>query len=565
MSRGFGCLITAMLLITLAACGSDDDAEPASGGDSPATTEGEEESSPITAQRVEVDSDAVAGVTVTAPPLGDRGPEPSGTLDFAWHTAFSPVWFDPSQNISAVTPYATQYILHDALVKGIPGQVFAPSLAEEYTVADDFTWASFRLREGLTFHDGSPLTTEDVKFSYENYSGTNSDQLKARTEEIEIVDDLNITFHFNSPFLDFMTLYGSTATGAGWVLPSDYYQEVGPEGFLAAPIGAGPFKFVENQDNNRITYEANTDYWKKNPGVQTLNWHNITDNATRFAALQTGEVDMANVFPGDLIDAIVADPNLTLVPTTATSVWLEFVGYEDPASPFHDRRVREAVSLALDRALINEAETGGAGSIQGQWVPADRTGALSVDEPYEYNPERARELMAEAGYPDGFDAGILTPLPNYFPLGERVITMLGDIGITAELNQMDRGAFLAGIGAGKDGELEGLIVNISGAGGDAMSRVRNFATCDGVSSRICDQRIDDAVAAYDAAVDPDERQAISDEIQQYMIDELHFVYIYDLGLNMAQGPDVEQPADEIWAQIPQVVYPGPWEDITVRN
>ncbi|MGF1598700.1 MAG: hypothetical protein ACFCVK_17525, partial [Acidimicrobiales bacterium] len=80
-----------------------------------------------------------------------------------------------------------------------------------------------------------------------------------------------------------------------------------------------------------------------------------------------------------------------------------------------------------------------------------------------------------------------------------------------------------------------------------------------------DQRIDDAVAAYDAAVDPDERQAISDEIQQYMIDELHFVYIYNLGLNMAQGPDVEQPADEIWAQIPQVVYPGPWEDITVRN
>jgi peptide/nickel transport system substrate-binding protein len=149
-------------------------------------------------------------------------------------------------------------------------------------------------REGLTFHDGSPLTTEDVAFTYENYTGTGAATLQDMLEEIEIVDDRSITFHFTGPFLDFMLLYGSTATGAGWILPSDYYQEVGAEGFLEAPIGAGPFKFVENQDNVKIVYEAFDDYWRKNPGVETINFNAITDPATRYAGISTGELDLAS-------------------------------------------------------------------------------------------------------------------------------------------------------------------------------------------------------------------------------------------------------------------------------
>jgi peptide/nickel transport system substrate-binding protein len=552
-------LVLALGMVAVA-CGSDDP-----GG----TTEGAEgggdgaQPSQITVEQIQGDS-GIVGEVVKADPLPERGPEPTGTLDYAWHTAFSPAWFDPSQNTSSVSQFATQYILHDALVKGVPGRVLAPSLAEEYELAEDFLSARFKLREGLTFHDGSALTTEDVKFSYENYAGANAAPLKEGLDRIEVVDDLNITFHFKKPFLDFMTLYGTTATGAGWILPSDYYQSVGPEKFLEKPIGAGPFKFVENQNNTRIVYEANTDYWKKNPGVKTINWNAIADSATRFAAVQTGEIDLANVMPGDLIDAIRNDPNMELVPTTATSVWMEFPGYEDPANPFHDKRVREAVSLALDRNAINQAETGGGGGIEGQWVPEDMPGALQVTEPWEYNVDKAKQLMADAGFAGGFDVVNLTPLPPYFPLAERVITMLGEIGIRTQLNQMDRGAFLAEINAGKAGKLGGIIINISGAGGDAFSRIRNFATCNGSASRICDPKIDEAVAAYDASIDPEERQEISDEVQQYMIDEMIFPYVYDLGLNMVQGPDVVEPPSKVWAQIPQYVYPGLWEDIHVK-
>ena len=559
--------------MVVAACGGDGDenaddaADAVSAGDEATeTTEAEDEGDEqVQVQDVESDQAGVAGETVTGDPTPtDKGPEPSGTLDYAWHTAFSPLWFDPQVNTSSVSQFATQYIVHDALVKSMPGRPFFPSLAEEYTVADDFTSVNFVLREGLTFHDGSPLTTEDVAFTYENYSGTGSDQLQGLLKEIEIVDDRSITFHFTEPFLDFMLLYGSTATGAGWIVPSDYYQEVGAEGFLEAPIGAGPFRFVENQDNVKIVYEAFEDYWRKNPGVQTLNFNAITDAATRYAGVSTGELDLANVMTGDLLQTVIDDPNVELVPTTAVPFWIEFIGYDDPESPFNDIRVREAVTLALDRVAINEAETGGGGESTGQWIPRQQQGALEAAA-IEQDLDRARELMAEAGYADGFEVAALTPLPPYFALGERVIQMLGEIGITTSLVQMDRGEFLAQVNSGDDANFEGLLVNISGAGGDAAVRVRNFATCDGAASRICDPNIDDPFAEYEASTDPEERAEILDGIQQYIIDEHLLPYVYTLGLNMAQGPDVEQPGNQVWAQIPQYVYPGPWEDITVSS
>ncbi|MDG2113828.1 MAG: hypothetical protein P8N02_14595, partial [Actinomycetota bacterium] len=128
----------------------------------------------------------------------------------------------------------------------------------------------------------------------------------------------------------------------------------------------------------------------------------------------------------------------------------------------------------------------------------------------------------------------------------------------------DRGAFLGDINSGKDGTLTGILINISGAGGGAAARVANFATCNGSASRICDDFVDARWADYLAATDADERTKILDEIQKYLIDEFIFVYAYTLGLNMAQGPDVATPSDEVWAQIPQYVYPGPWEDINVK-
>ncbi|MAW71479.1 MAG: ABC transporter substrate-binding protein [Actinomycetota bacterium] len=575
------------LALVASACGSDDDTSTSSSGDddvvaasssdddsssssddtaaAPTTTEKEEEQLVFSKGELKEEAAKVVGVTQTADPLGPRGPEPRGTLDYGWHSSFSPKYFDPSGNPAASSPYATQYIIHDAMVKNTPTRNFAPSLAEEYTIAEDFMSASFTLREGLTFHDGTPITTKDVEWTYMNYSGASAQVLHDMLDRTEIVDERTIIFHFNAPFLDFLLLYGTTSSGAGWILPSDYYQEVGKEGFAENPIGAGPYKFVKNDNNLKITYEAFTDYWRKNPGVKTINWHAIKDAATRVAAIKSGEIDMANVIPGTLLEAVRSDPNLQTISSSNVSFWLEFIGYDNPDNPFNDIRVREAAFLALNRVAINEMQSGGGGDSVGQWIPTGYNGVIDLTEDDVYQDvERAKELMVEAGYADGFDGGQITPLPNYFAMGERIISDLNEIGIRLTLNQMERGAFLGEINAGRDGTLTGVLVNISGAGGDAASRVRTFATCDGSASRICDKFIDLAFEQYQTSTDPDERTELIEAIQRHILDQHIFPYVYTVGHTMVQGTDVVEDAGEIWGQIPQYIYPGLWEDIHVK-
>jgi peptide/nickel transport system substrate-binding protein len=165
-----------------------------------------------------------------------------GTLTVGLHYAHSPMWLDPQVYNSPVFNHFI-YIVHNALIKPMVGNVWTYSLAEYAEMPKDYTYAKFRLRPGLTFHDGTPLTTEDVKWSFEHYQGINSQLLKDKTTSVEVVDDRTIIFHFKEPFFDFIDIY-AVVGGAAWVVPRHYYEKVGGEGFKQRPIGAGPFKFV---------------------------------------------------------------------------------------------------------------------------------------------------------------------------------------------------------------------------------------------------------------------------------------------------------------------------------
>ncbi|MPY92139.1 MAG: hypothetical protein GEV08_03465 [Acidimicrobiia bacterium] len=514
-------------------------------------------------ERLEV-SDAPEGVPTT---IGPRG-EPEGRFVYAWHTAFSPAWLDPSENPALITVYAFQYALHDALVKHLPGQPFAPSLAESYDIADDFRMATFTLREDARFHNGEPVTSADAKFSFENYRGANATLMKSKVERIETPDPRTIRFVFNEPFLDFLLLYGSAASGAGWVVPQEYYTEVGPDGFKQHPIGAGPYKFVRNDNNTEIELEAVPDYWRRSPNVKTLVYRFITDAATRFAAVQTGEVDAINQLDGALIPAAMGNSEFTVAATQAGPFWLEFPGWEQPGNPFNDIRVRKAISLAIDRQALSDAEAGGMAPIEGTWIPETWPGAITKDgvdpETYESNLDKAKQLMAEAGVPDGFEVPLFTPLPPYYSLAERLITQLGEIGIRTTLNKMERAAFVEALASGPDA-LPGIILNISGAPGDAASRIRAFATCEGASSRTCIPEVDQKFAAYEASTDAEERDRLITEVQRTLSDQYVFPYVYELAFVTVQGQTLANPWDEIWGAIPQYLYLGPYEDIELRS
>jgi peptide/nickel transport system substrate-binding protein len=491
--------------------------------------------------------------------------EPEGSYTYGFNTAFSPAWMDPQEYPAQATPYLVGFAVHDALVRHLPGRPLSPALAEWYEVADDFRSATFRLREGLTFHNGAPVTVEDVRWTYENYRGTAADLFKSRTERIETPDDRTIRFVFNEPFVDFLLLYGTAATGAGWIVPKDYYTQVGPDGFKRAPIGAGPFRFVRDLSAAEVEFEAFENYWRRSPGVKTFRIRFVPDSATRFAALQTGEIDIMTNLPASLLDAARANPQLRVKPSVSGNFWLEMPGWERPDSPFHDVRVRQAVSLALDRRANSAAEAGGLAPVEGTWIPTGWAGAIPPSEApdaWRTDVEEARRLMAEAGYPDGFDVVQLTPLPPFNSLAERVMGQLAEIGVRTRLNTMERAAFLEAATKGVDG-LPGLIINISSAPGDAAARIRAFATCNGSSSRTCIPELDAKFAEYEDETDPDERVRLITEVQRILLDQYVFPYVYTQTNLGVFGPKIASDPADVYGALPQFPLLAPYEDVEI--
>src|SRR3989475_4259407 len=157
---------------------------------------------------------------MVAPPAS-AGPE--GQMTWAVHTTLVPAWFDPAENIQG-TPFMVLYATHDALVKPMPGNPMAPSLAESWTASRDGLTYEFVLRKGVKFHNGDPLTAEDVKFSFERYRGGGASIFKSRVASVEIVDPHRVRFRMKQPWPDFMTFYATPATGAAWVVPKKYVE-----------------------------------------------------------------------------------------------------------------------------------------------------------------------------------------------------------------------------------------------------------------------------------------------------------------------------------------------------
>jgi len=201
---------------------------------------------------------------------------PAGEAVMAWMITIAPTWFDPSTAPPQITPFGILYALHDALVRPLPGQKMGNSLAESWAESPDGLAYEFKLRRGLTFHNGEDVTAEDVKFSFERYRGAGARELNTHVRRVEVVDPLTVRFVLNEPWPDFMTFYGSTATAAGLIVPKRYVTQVGDEGFRKHPIGAGPYKFVSHTPGVEVVFEANEQYWRRVPSVKRLIMRSVT-------------------------------------------------------------------------------------------------------------------------------------------------------------------------------------------------------------------------------------------------------------------------------------------------
>src|SRR5262245_11115163 len=263
----------------------------------------------------------VAVVALAAPPATAAAAVPAGRAVMAWHVTIAPSWFDPSTAPPQITPFGMLYAIHDALVRPYPGHKMGPSLAESWEESEDGLDYTFTLRPGLKFHNGDPLTTEDVKFSFERYRGAAASVLHERVARVEIVDPRVVRFHLKSPWPDFMTFFGSTASAVGLVVPKKYLTQVGDDGFKKHPIGAGPYKFVSQVPGVEVTLEAFTDYWRRAPNVKTLVMRSVPEATTRAVMVRTGEADIGIALDGPDADGLRRAGNIQIVSSKHASIF----------------------------------------------------------------------------------------------------------------------------------------------------------------------------------------------------------------------------------------------------
>ncbi len=482
-----------------------------------------------------------------------------GQLTWAVHVSLAPSWFDPSQATGIITPFMVLYALHDAMVKPMPGKALAPSLAESVTAAEDGRTYDFVLREHATFHNGDPVTADDVKFSFERYKGSAHQLMRDRVAAVEIIDRRHVRFRLKEAWPDFLTFY-ATNTGAGWIVPQKHIKTVGEEAFRKAPIGAGPYQFVSFTPGLELVLEAFTPYWRKTPAVKRLVLKVIPDEATRLAALTRGEVDIAYSIRGELAAGLKRTAGLTLKPAVVQGTFcLYFVDQWDPKSPWHDERVRRAASLAIDRKGSNDALTLGYSKITGNAIVPDGYEFFWQPPPPAYDPEAAKKLLAEAGYPGGFDAGEYFCDSSYANIAETVVDNLLTIGIRTKLRPIERAAFIKGY---SEKQYKNLIQAGPGAFGNAATRIEALLVKGGVFAYGSYPDIDELYRQQSVELDHAKREQILHKIQQIMVERTIFAPIWQLAFLNGIGPRVGESG---FGRIPLFPYTAPYEDITLKS
>jgi len=500
---------------------------------------------------------AVAAATASVP-YRVFAADPEGQLTWGIHVSLAPTWFDPAETPGIITPFMVLYALHDAMVKPMPGQPLAPCLAESFSASEDGLAYDFVMRKGAKFHNGDPVTAEDVKYSFERYRGASHDLIKDRVAAVETPDPAHVKFQLKAPWPDFLTFY-AIASGAGWIVPKKYAERLGDDGFKKAPIGAGPYKFVSFTPGVELVLEAFDQYWRKTPSVKRLVFKSIPEETTRLAALQRGEIDLVYSIRGELAEELRRTPGLTLKPVSPPApFWVYFADQWDPKSPWHDERVRRAASLAIDREAMNEAITLGYSKVTGSIIPHSFEFFWQPPMPA-YDPTKAKQLLAEVGHPNGFDAGEFYCDSSYSNVGEAVLDNFQAAGIRVKLRPLERAAFIEAYTRKK---LKNLVLGGSGAFGNAATRLETYVVKGGASVYGSYPDIDALYQKQAVELDRKKRAEILKQMQQILAERTIYAPIWELGFLNGAGARVGESG---FGLIQDFAYTGPFEDITLKG
>jgi peptide/nickel transport system substrate-binding protein len=481
-----------------------------------------------------------------------------GQMTWGVHVSLAPTWLDPAETPGLITPFMVLYAIHDALVKPMPGNPMAPSLAESWKASPDGLSYTFTLRRGVKFHNGDPVTAEDVKFSFLRYKGASNKLFKERVAGVDAVDAQTVRFRLKQVWPDFLTFYATPATGAAWIVPKKYVESVGDEGFKKAPVGAGPYKFVAFKPGVELTLEAYEQYWRKTPSVKRLVFRSVPDDTTRLAMLKKGEADIVYSLRGVLGEEVKRTPGLTFKPTLTTwTEWILFTEQWNPKSPWHDRRVRLAAAHAVDRQVINQAEYLGSARATGSIIPHAMEFAWQAPA-YPFDLAKAKALLAEAGYPNGFEGGAIATDMAYVTVLEAAANYLQAAGIRVTVRGLERAGFLK---ENAEKKLRPLVRTASGAPGNASTRLEAFVISEGTYAYGGYPDIDGLFREQVSEPDRNKREAALQKIQQLMHERVMFLPLLEPAFLNGVGPRV---AESGLGLITNHLYSAPFEDLKLK-
>ncbi len=485
--------------------------------------------------------------------------EQKGVFRGTIHWGVAAKWMDPSVTDLRAPGYFNLYMFHDALLKPMPDGMYTPCLAESWTISPDYKVYEFKLRKGVKFHNGDEMTAEDVVFTFNRYRGGNVKLIKSKLDRVEAVNPYLVRVTFKEPFVDFIDYLVPGFSTIAWIVPKKYIEKVGDAEYLKHPIGCGPYKFVEYKPGVKVVAEAFDDFWRKKPNVKRMEWIITKEKATRFAMVNKGEVDLATLMSGVFYEKVKNTSGLRVLNPASSSTWTVIIHSQwDPKSPWSDVRVRKAASLAIDRQALADVH----------WPDGAPMGTLGLTgdantlprKPDPYDPEQAKKLLAEAGYPNGVDAGVFYPYAGgYWPMGEQVANDWKAVGINVKVVLIEKQIMLARRRAGK---LMGSVFVDSNSFPTIAARLSYQLTPPAGASQY--PEINSAWKKYLVSTDPKERKDLITGIQEIMYDKYMFIPLGQATSPAAIGPRVEGDPYGIKKPFP-LWFVSPLEDLRLKD
>ncbi len=354
-----------------------------------------------------------------------------------------PESLDPIGMSSAPAATVSEHITQPLIYLDVDGSL-QPNLAVDWEPSEDGRVWTLRLREGVTFHDGEPFNAEAVKMNLDRFldpeSGAPFRFLIARVTEVEVVDTHTINLHTDEPFAPMLSHLSHSFIG---MVSPKQLEGLEPGDKITHPIGTGPFKLERWQRGEEILLVANEDYWGERPYLDEVVFKFVPEDAARVVMLETGEADAIMRVPPRDVPRLEANSEIDVV--NATSVRVVYIGFNNLRGPLTDARVRQAINYAVNKEEIVEIILGGAGRPSDAPVVPAVFGHYPAG-PYEYDPDEAKDLLAAAGYEDGFKITLYHPTGRYMmdaTIAEAVQSYLMDVGIDAELITMEWAAYLS--------------------------------------------------------------------------------------------------------------------------